>query len=195
MSHMPRTSTQLLVGLAGGLVLAIVLLAFYLRPPRATVAPAAAAAPLEPGPLPAIAEGPPAAEEGMAVEPGGINRALALAIEVAQPYLNAGYTMREDYLSGHFEEPASKSLVYQLFGGVDYWFWLGCDNDAATVSLHVYDSSGALAEVEAWSQTRIAAAHVIPKHTGAYYTMLEVKGDAFKRPGSDVSWALAYGFR
>jgi hypothetical protein len=68
---------------------------------------------------------------------------------------------------------------------------MGTDEKAAKISVHVYDSEGNLAEVQAWQKPHFAAARVVPKKTGSYYLIVEIE----KSPKERTTWALAYGFR
>lgn len=120
-----------------------------------------------------------------------IDDALAFALEAASPYVKEGFTVREDYWGGDLPVKTTKAIVHQLFKGNEYWFWMGTDEKAAKVSIHVYDSEGNLVEVEAWQKPHFAAARVMPKKTGSYYLIVEVK----KSPEERTTWALAYGFR
>jgi hypothetical protein len=188
---MPKPLPQLLAWLVAGLVIAILVAATCLRPRGAVVAVTAPAPPVKAVPTPNVAAEIPRS----ALDSARIDDALSFAIEAAKPFAAAGYTLREDYWGGAFKAPGTKPIVHQLFNGNDYWVWLGCDHPGAKISVHVYDSSGHLAEAEAWQKPHVAAAHVIPKKAGTYYLIVEVRGDAFTRPGKDVYWALAYGFR
>ena len=100
--------------------------------------------------------------------------------------------MREDYWTGVLAPGEKKAVRQQLFKGNDYWFWLGTEIDGAKVSVHIYDSSGELAEQpDSWTKGQIAAAHIIPKTTGSYFIIVTVE----KSPAARTQWALAYGFR
>jgi hypothetical protein len=57
--------------------------------------------------------------------------------------------------------------------------------------VHVYDSSGKLAEEEFWQKGQKAAARIKPKRTGTYYILVEVEKSTEER----TVWSLAYGFR
>jgi hypothetical protein len=120
-----------------------------------------------------------------------IDDALSFALEAADPYVKEGFTVREDYWGGDLPVKSTKAIVHQLFKGNEYWFWMGSDQKAAKISIHVYDSAGNLAEVEAWQKPHFAAARVVPKKTGSYYLIVEVE----KSPDERTYWSLAYGFR
>jgi len=120
-----------------------------------------------------------------------IDDALSFALEAADPYVKEGFTVREDYWGGDLAVKSTKAIVHQLFKGNEYWFWMGTDLKDAKISIHIYDSEGNLAEVEAWAKPHFAAARVVPKKTGSYYLIVEVE----KSPEERTTWSLAYGFR
>ncbi len=121
-----------------------------------------------------------------------IDDALSFALEAASPYVKEGFTVREDYWGGDLPVKQKKAIVHQLFKGNEYWFWLGTDTENAKVTVHIYDSEGNLAEAESWSdKPHMAAARIVPKATGSYYLIVEIKRSSEER----TRWALAYGFR
>jgi hypothetical protein len=120
-----------------------------------------------------------------------VDDALSFALEAAAPYVKEGFTVREDYWGGDLPVKTTKAIVHQLFKGNEYWFWMGTDQKNAKISVHVYDSDGNIAEVEAWQKPHFAAARVVPKKTGSYYLIVEVE----KSPLERTTWSLAYGFR
>jgi hypothetical protein len=120
-----------------------------------------------------------------------IDDALSFALEAASPYVKEGFTVREDYWGGDLPVKSTKAIVHQLFKGNEYWFWMGTDQKAAKISVHIYDSAGNLAESEAWTKPHFAAARIVPKKTGSYYLIVEVE----KSPDERTYWSLAYGFK
>ncbi len=120
-----------------------------------------------------------------------IDDALSFALEAADPYVKEGFTVREDYWGGDLAVKQTKAIVHQLFKGNEYWFWMGSDVKNAKISIHIYDSEGKLAEVEAWQKPHFAAARIQPKKTGSYYLIVEIE----KSPSERTAWSLAYGFR
>lgn len=120
-----------------------------------------------------------------------IDDALSFALEAADPYVKEGFTVREDYWGGDLAVKQTKAIVHQLFKGNEYWFWMGSDTKNAKISIHIYDSEGNLAEVEAWQKPHFAAARIQPKKTGSYYLIVEIE----KSPAERTAWSLAYGFR
>ena len=121
-----------------------------------------------------------------------IDDALSFALEAASPYVKEGFTVREDYWGGDLGVKQQKAIVHQLFKGNEYWFWMGTDIENARISVHIYDSEGNLAEAESWqNKPHMAAARIVPKATGSYYLIVEIK----KSPEDRTRWALSYGFR
>jgi hypothetical protein len=99
-----------------------------------------------------------------------IDDALSFAFEAASPYVK-DFTVREDYWGGDLPVKTTKAIVHQLFKGNEYWFWMGTDEKAAKISVHVYDSEGNLAEVESFDSSKKppkAGARVLPKKKGSY---------------------------
>ena len=91
-----------------------------------------------------------------------VDDALSFALEAAAPYVKEGFTVREDYWGGDLPVKTTKAIVHQLFKGNEYWFWMGTSEKTAKVSVHIYDSDGNIAEVEAWQKPHFAAARVVP---------------------------------
>jgi hypothetical protein len=129
----------------------------------------------------------------VAVPPAQITEALSYALEAAEPNVKQGFTIREDFWGGALAPGESKPIVQQLFKGNEYWFWMGAMHKGATVSVHIYDGAGNIAENESWQRGNMAAARVNPKRTGTYYLIVEVKKSS-GRPGK-VPWGMAYGYR
>jgi hypothetical protein len=122
---------------------------------------------------------------------GTINDALSFALEAAIPAVKEGFTVREEHWGGDLPSGQPRPIPHQLFKGNEYWFWMGTDCKGAKISVHVYDSSGKLAEEEFWQKGQKAAARIKPKRTGTYYILVEVEKSTEER----TVWALAYGFR
>ncbi len=120
-----------------------------------------------------------------------VDDALSFAYEAATPYVQQGFTFREDAWGGDLGVGEQKAVTAQLFKGNNYWFCLGTDTDGATVTVHVYDSKGKLVESQNWQKGRFGGALVNPKQTGTYFAIVEVK----KSPEERTHWALVYGYR
>ncbi len=122
---------------------------------------------------------------------GTINDALSFALEAAIPNVKEGFTVREEHWGGDMPSGQPKPIPHQLFKGNEYWFWMGTDCKGAKISVHVYDSTGKLAEEEFWQKGQKAAARIRPKRSGTYYILVEVEKSTEER----TVWSLAYGFR
>jgi hypothetical protein len=122
---------------------------------------------------------------------GTINDALSFALEAAIPAVKEGFTVREDFWGGDLPSGQPKPIPHQLFKGNEYWFWMGTDVKGAKISVHIYDSTGKLAEEESWQKDQKAAARIKPKRTGTYYVLVEIEKSTEER----TVWSLAYGFR
>ena len=140
--------------------------------------------------LPAIVVLPPAIFAS-GVDPTTVY-ARAWAVLAAEPYVEQGFHLREEYWAGDLASGEKKAVRQQLFKGNEYWFWLGTEVDRAKVAVHVYDSDGKLAEEpDSWEKGHFAAAHIIPKTTGSYFIIVSVE----ESPEERTHWALVYGFR
>lgn len=120
-----------------------------------------------------------------------VDDALSFAHEAAAPYVKQGFTVREDAWGGDLGVKDQKAVTAQLFKGNEYWFWLGTDIRGAVITVHVYDSTGKLAETDAWQKGRFAGVKVVPKSTGTYYAIVTVE----KSPQERTNWALVYGYK
>jgi hypothetical protein len=123
----------------------------------------------------------------------GVDDALTVALEAAVPYVESGFTVREDYWGGVMAGSA-RAITHQLFKGNEYWFWAGTDFAKSGIDVHVYDSEGNLAESEHWKRKGVAAARVTPSRTGTHYLIISDDRSNARRPRT-VHWAVAYGFR
>ncbi len=120
-----------------------------------------------------------------------VNDALSFAHEAAIPYVKRGFTVREDAWGGDLGVGDQQAVTAQLFKGNEYWFCLGTEVRGATVTLHVYDSQGKLAEAESWQRGRFAGARVVPSKTGTYYAVITVE----KSPEERTGWAVVYAYK
>lgn len=120
-----------------------------------------------------------------------VDDALSFAYEAATPYVEQGYTFRQDAWGGDLGVGDQKAVTAQLFKGNDYWFCLATDVDGAVVRVNLYDSNGKLAQSDVWQKGRFAGARIRPKQTGTYYAIVEVR----KSPAERTNWALVYGYK
>jgi len=120
-----------------------------------------------------------------------VDDAHSRAMEAAMAAVKDGFLVRQEYWAGTVAVRQPSVVKHQLFKGNTYWFWLGSDEDSAQVTVHVYDPSGKLAEVEAWQNGNKAAARVVPKKTGTYLIVFSIEQSRAKKN----RWALAYGYK
>jgi hypothetical protein len=120
-----------------------------------------------------------------------VDDALSFAYEAATPYVERGFTFRQDAWGGDLGLGDEKAVTAQLYRGNEYWFCLGTDTDGATLRVSIYDSNGKLAQSEVWQKGRFAGARIVPKQTGTYYAIVKV----LKSPAERTNWALVYGYK
>lgn len=120
-----------------------------------------------------------------------VDDALSFAYEGATPYVEQGFTFREDAWGGDLGQSEKKAVRAQLYRGNEYWFITGTDVRDAVVTVHLYDSDGKLAESNFWQRGRFSGAFVKPKSTGTYWAIVTVEESSAER----TPWALVYGFR
>ena len=120
-----------------------------------------------------------------------VDDAHTFALEAATQYVNDGYAVREEHWAGWLAKGKQSSIQHQLFGGNDYWFWIASDEEAAKLTIHIYDHKGNLVDAEAWTKGYMAGVRVKPKSTGTYYIVFQVNDTKLKR----TRWAVAYGYK
>lgn len=113
------------------------------------------------------------------------------AMEAATPFVEQGYTVREDYWNGEVESGQKLAVRHQLFKGNEYAFWLGTANEDCELELAVFDSKGQPVHMERKNGKFTCSVRVNPPATGTYTVVFSVKSK--KERG--VTWALAYGYR
>jgi hypothetical protein len=120
-----------------------------------------------------------------------VDDAHTFALEAATPYVEKGFTVREEYWSGTVAVKKQNTITHQLFKGNEYWFWLASDVEKAVINVHVYDAKGNLVDDESWQKGSKAGVRVVPKSSGTYYVVFVVESSPEKR----TRWAMAYGFK
>lgn len=120
-----------------------------------------------------------------------VDDALSFAYEAATPYVERGFTFRQDAWGGDLGVGDEKAVMAQLYRGNEYWFCLATDIDGATLRVSIYDSNGKLVQAENWQKGRFAGARVVPKQTGTYYAIVKI----LKSPAERTPWALVYGYK
>jgi len=122
---------------------------------------------------------------------GTVDEAHDHAMEAATPFVEQGYTVREDYWNGEVESGQKLAIRHQLFKGNDYVFWLGTGNQGCTLDIAVYDAKGQPVHMEQKTSDFTSSVRVNPPKTGTYMLVFSVRSK--KERG--VTWALAYGYR
>ncbi len=120
-----------------------------------------------------------------------VDEAHDYAMQAAKPYVDNGYTVREDYWNGEVESGQKLAIRHQLFKGNDYAFWLGTANDNCEMDIAVYDDKMQPVHMERKTSKNACSVRVNPPRTGTYTIVFYVKSK--KEPS--VLWALAYGYR
>jgi hypothetical protein len=120
-----------------------------------------------------------------------VDEAHDFAMEAATPFVEQGYTVREDYWNGEVVSGQRLAVRHQLFKGNEYAFWLGTASDGCDLELAVYDDKGQPVHMERKAEKHTVSVRVNPPHTGTYTVVFSVKSK--KERG--VTWALAYGYR
>ena len=120
-----------------------------------------------------------------------VDDSVSFAYEAALPYYKQGFSIRKDAWGGDLGVHDRKAVSTQLFKGNTYWFLMATEVKGATLSVHLYDDKGNLAEAESWQKGRFAGARVSPKATGTYFAIVQI----LKSPEDRTTWALVYGYK
>jgi hypothetical protein len=120
-----------------------------------------------------------------------VDEAHDYAMEAATPFVEQGYTVREDYWNGEVESGQRLAIRHQLFKGNEYAFWLGTANAGCELELAVYDAKGQPVHMERKADKHSVSIRVNPPNTGTYTVVFSVKS----KKDRGVTWALAYGYR
>ena len=120
-----------------------------------------------------------------------VDEAHDYAMEAATPFVNQGFTVREDYWNGEVESGQQLAIRHQLFKGNEYAFWLGTANPDCELEVAVFDEKNQAVHMERKSDKHSCSVRVNPPKTGTYTVVFSVKSK--KERG--VTWALAYGYR
>ncbi|MEI6535580.1 MAG: hypothetical protein WCN98_09595 [Verrucomicrobiaceae bacterium] len=128
---------------------------------------------------------------GLAGVRATVDEAHDHAMEAATPFVEQGYTVREDYWNGEVESGQKLAIRHQLFKGNEYAFWLGTANPDCELDLAVYDDKNRPVHMERKAGKNTCSVRVNPPMTGTYTVVFFVKSK--KERG--VTWALAYGYR
>ncbi len=120
-----------------------------------------------------------------------VDEAHDRTMAAAQPFVDQGYTVREDYWNGEVESGQRLAVRHQLFKGNEYAFWLGTASPDCELELAVFDAKGQPVHMERKTDKFTVSVRVNPPRTGTYTVVFSVKSK--KERG--VTWALAYGYR
>ena len=120
-----------------------------------------------------------------------VDEAHDYTMEAATPFVEQGYTVREDYWNGEVESGQKLAIRHQLFKGNEYAFWLGTANDGCELELSVFDAKGQPVHMERKADKHTVSVRVNPPRTGTYTVVFSVKSKSER----GVTWALAYGYR
>ena len=121
-----------------------------------------------------------------------VDDAQSYALEVAEPYIKQGFSMRYEFWDGDLKPGENKQVRHQLFKGNEYWFWVATSAEDAEVRVNIYDDKGNLVEAESWQKDNTAGARLSPAVTGSFIVRVEVTKSTDNEP---VRWSLAYGYR
>jgi hypothetical protein len=120
-----------------------------------------------------------------------VDEAHDYAMEAATPFVEQGYTVREDYWNGEVESGQKLAIRHQLFKGNEYAFWLGTSQEGVTLDMKVYDEKNQPVQINAKADKFFMSVRVNPPKTGTYKIVFELKS----KTDAGVLWALAYGYR
>lgn len=122
---------------------------------------------------------------------GTVDEAHDYTMEAAKPFVDQGFTVREDYWNGEVASGQKLAIRHQLFKGNEYVFWLGSGNENCELELAVLDAKGQAVHMESKVGKHTCSVRVNPPRTGTYTVVFSVKSKTEK----GVTWALAYGYR
>ena len=120
-----------------------------------------------------------------------VDEAHDYAMEAATPFVEQGFTVREDYWNGEVASGQKLAIHHQLFKGNEYVFWLATSNPNCELELSVFDAKGQPVHMESKAGKHSTSVRVNPPRTGTYTVVFSVKSKTEK----GVTWALAYGYR
>ena len=119
------------------------------------------------------------------------DESLVLAYEAAAPYVEKGFTVREDNWKGKAKPGQPLLFKHQLFRGNEYWFWVATSFPNSKTAIGVYDDKGNSVSLEVFSRDGQAGVRVLPKKTGTYFVRVTILSTQFK----EIDWGLVYGYR
>ena len=124
---------------------------------------------------------------------GTVDEAHDYTMEAAKPFVDQGFTVREDYWNGEVASGQKLAIRHQLFKGNEYAFWLGTANDGCTLEIQVLDEKGNPVQItpKVGVGPMFTSVKVNPPKTGTYSILFSITSKTEK----GVFWALAYGYR
>ena len=121
-----------------------------------------------------------------------VDDAHTKAMELADGPYKKGFKVREDYWKGAMKSGEKKAVKAQLFKGNEYWFWLGCEEDDAEMSIDLFNEAGQKINVETIVAIGATGVRVVPPKTGTYVAVFTIN---LKKGKGKFNWALAFGYR
>ncbi len=120
-----------------------------------------------------------------------VDDAHSMCMEIAAPYVEKGFIVRQDYSRGEVKSGQTKQIRAQMFKGNEYWFFLGADIDKVELDLKVLDLKGKSVTAETKKIKGAIGVRVLPPRTGSYVLVFTLKFT-----GNDkAAWALATAYR
>ncbi len=120
-----------------------------------------------------------------------VDDAHSMAMELATPFVEKGFQVRQDYWSGVVKTGQPKQIKAQLFKGNEYWFFLGCDADMCELALKIVDAKGKPLHAETKKIKGAIGVRILPPKTGSFAIVFTITSADVTKP----SWALAYAYR
>ena len=120
-----------------------------------------------------------------------VDDAHSMAMELATPYVEKGFQVRQDYWSGDVKSGQAKQVKAQLFKGNEYWFFLGCDADSCELEIKIVDAKGKSLHAETKKIKGAIGVRILPPKTGSFAIIFTITSADVQKP----SWALAYAYR
>lgn len=120
-----------------------------------------------------------------------VDDAHSMCMEIATPYVEKGFIVRQDYSRGEVKSGQTKQVRAQMFKGNEYWFFLGSDLEGVELELHVLDLKGKSVSAETKKITGAMGVRVLPPRTGSYVITFTLKFSGRDK----ADWALATAYR
>jgi len=120
-----------------------------------------------------------------------VDDAHSMAMELATPYVEKGFQVRQDYWKGEVKTGQARQVKAQLFKGNEYWFFLGCDADTCELELKIVDAKGKPLQAETKKIKGAIGVRILPPKTGSFAIIFTVTSADTVKP----HWALAYAYR